>query len=579
MSRKENAAESTGSGAEQADTNGHSGLVIDLPVDFGKRAKADDGKADVNGLRPGEEGYQPFNRPSANAKHAKELGVQQAVEKRRNRWASVRFARSSLDGCTEPWARKLAANIDAWDAGRDPISDTPQLMFKGDRLVDAGATDDQITALGALTNEQIAALKITEAATREDCRIQAREAAQSLAAARRNTNPVRERWMSLDELAALPAPVDLIPKLMGTGTLERWVGMSGTLKSFLALDVALSLATATPLLGARRFEVAGAEPVHVAYVVGEGLAGINDRVEGWCRERGVPRSKVDQYVTFLNGAAQLASDADMADIRALVQARSTALIVFDTQARCTVGLEEDSATAQGLAIAKVTDLVNDTRVTALLLHHTPKSNPEVGRGTIAWTNALDTEWAVLRPDPGTFAVRLENRKNKNGADGHAILVTATKVELGGGRSTLVLAPEAVDPAVIDVDLTTAPMEEWTGVGANYALPMLKLAQVNCIPGVGLTQTRLAEIAAEVVREYTDHKGRTKKERRVCSTGTATTAIKLLAQGGKLVVARVDSLQHTYWQPKDDVELTDADRAALTATEDTAGFEDAAGDAA
>jgi len=182
---------------------------------------------------------------------------------------------------------------------------------------------------------------------------------------------------------------------------------------------------------------------------------------------------------------------------------------------------------------------------------------------------------VLRPDPGKFAVRLENRKNKNGADGHAVAVTATKVDLAGGRSTLVLAPEAIDPAAIEVDLTTAPIEEWTGHGANYALPMLKLAQANCIPGVGLTQTRLAEIAAEVVRQYTDHKGRTKKERRVCSTGTATTAIKLLAQGGQLVVARVDSLQHTYWQPKDDVELTAAERVALQATEPDA----AAGDAA
>ena len=115
--------------------------------------------------------------------------------------------------------------------------------------------------------------------------------------------------------------------------------------------------------------------------------------------------------------------------------------------------------------------------------------------------------------------------------------------------------------------------------------MLKLAQANCIPGVGLTETRLAEIAAEVVRQYTDHKGRTKKERRVCSTGTATTAIKLLAQGGQLVVARVDSLQHTFWQPKDDIELTDVERAALKATEPDdaeapqSAADDTAGDAA
>ena len=75
MSRKENTAESTGSGAEQASTNGHVDPA-DLPANIDKRAKVngdnDDGGVDVNGLRPGEEGYQPFNRPSVNAKHAEE---------------------------------------------------------------------------------------------------------------------------------------------------------------------------------------------------------------------------------------------------------------------------------------------------------------------------------------------------------------------------------------------------------------------------------------------------------------------------------------------------------------------------
>lgn len=579
-SHEEDTVESTDIGADRASTNGHNGngyvAPADLPADIGKRDKAGGGKVDVNGLRPGEEGYQPFNLASARDRTAEETAATRAMETRRTRWARERFARTALDGRDESWARKVADNLDRWDAGRDLTRDTPHLVFSGERLVNAGASDDQIASLGApLTNEQVAALRLAAAAAREDFRIQAREAGQALAAERRNTNPVRSRWMTLDQLADLPEPVDLIPRLMSAGALERWVGMSGTLKSFLALDAALSLATGTPFLGSKRFAVSGAEPVHVIYVVGEGLAGINARVDGWCRERGVDRRRVDRYVTFLNGPAQLASDADMADIRAEIEKRHTALVVFDTQARCTVGLEEDSATQQGLAIAKVTALVNETGVTALLLHHTPKANPEVGRGTIAWTNALDTEWRVLRANPTTFAVALENAKNKNGADGHKIKVTAKPVDLGGGRSTLVLQPEAIDPAAAEVDLTTTPIEEWTGVGARYALPMLKLAQANCIPGVGLTLTRLCEIANEVIGEYHDHKGRTKKERRVCSSGTANTAVKLLAQGGELVVARVDSLGHTYWQPKNDVELTEAERAALKAADPEDGTADSA----
>ncbi len=42
MSREENTAKSTGSGAEQASINGHNGFAIDVPVDYGKRAKVNE---------------------------------------------------------------------------------------------------------------------------------------------------------------------------------------------------------------------------------------------------------------------------------------------------------------------------------------------------------------------------------------------------------------------------------------------------------------------------------------------------------------------------------------------------------
>ena len=238
MSRKENAAESTGSGAEQASTNGHNGFVIDLPADYGKRAK-------VNERPPGE--HSPY--PDRSATVAEEAAKQRVKLQRIDKYRSRRYALRGLDGRTEPWARKIAADFDNWNARRDPTKDTPVLMFSGEKAVKVGMTDAQIEALTELTNGEVAALRFEATAVREDCRIQAREAGQSLAAQRRNLNPVRDRWMTLDELAEMPAPVDLIPTLMCTGTLDRWFGMSGTLKSFLALDAALSLATATPFLG------------------------------------------------------------------------------------------------------------------------------------------------------------------------------------------------------------------------------------------------------------------------------------------------------------------------------------------
>ncbi len=79
--------------ADEASANGHHSaddLLASLPADFGKATvnghtaaspTVDEGMTDVNGLRPGDEGYLPFNRPSLTAKYAesKQYGSQAAV--------------------------------------------------------------------------------------------------------------------------------------------------------------------------------------------------------------------------------------------------------------------------------------------------------------------------------------------------------------------------------------------------------------------------------------------------------------------------------------------------------------------
>jgi hypothetical protein len=147
----------------------------------------DDGKVDMAGRQPGDEGYNIFNTKSVNAKHRAQREAdeaQQAVtEKRLKRWGSRRYALTLLDGITEPWARKIAADIARWNAGRDPTRDMPQLIFSGDKAVNAGATDAQIKALPELTFDQIGALRIEAAAMLEATRTQVRERGRQITAA------------------------------------------------------------------------------------------------------------------------------------------------------------------------------------------------------------------------------------------------------------------------------------------------------------------------------------------------------------------------------------------------------------
>lgn len=353
---------------------------------------------------------------------------------------------------------------------------------------------------------------------------------------------VKGRWLSLDDLDTLPESEWLVDKLVPARALSRWVGPPASLKSFLALDIALSVATGQPFAGWSMFPVTEARPV--VYVVAEGVAGVNKRIRAWCQERKIDRAVVSRNLTLLNGAAQLASRRDMEDMAAKVKETGAALVIFDTQARCTVDLEENSATQQGRAIANLDMMRHQADATVLVVHHTSDANKAKGRGSSVWRGALDSEVVVSR-DGKTLNVDIEVTKTKDDEDGQQYPLKAVKVDLPGGISSLVFGSR--DP-YSDVDLN-APMEEWTGKGSAYAAGMYELAQRHCIPGEGLTQTRLAEIANEVVR--TDHSsGKEKKIRRVCSKHTATAAIKLLVEHQRLVESRRDNLDHVFYQPVD-----------------------------
>lgn len=357
-------------------------------------------------------------------------------------------------------------------------------------------------------------------------------------------NPVRHRWRTLDDLDNVPRSAWLVDKLLPAVALAHLIGMSQSLKSFIALDMALSLATGTPFAGSARFGVA--EPVPVLYVVGEGVRGISKRVRAWCQRRGIDRRRVLDNFTVLEGAAQLGSQRDIDDVIEKVKETRAQLVVFDTQARCTVGLEENSATDQGRAVAQLDTLMRRTDAAVLVLHHTTKADPRNARGSVAWLNAVDVQLIALRENSTAMEVTVEVGKMKDDAVEGPYRLTAVKVALPGGDDSLVLGPGA-DPYASDPDL---PMDKWTGKGAAYVKQIYALAQENCIPGEGLTQTRLAEIANDVMGEERTPQGTTRKVRRVCSKHPATAAVKLLVEHQKLVESKRDALGHVFYEPVD-----------------------------
>jgi hypothetical protein len=133
------------------------------------------------------------------------------------------------------------------------------------------------------------------------------------------------------------------------------------------------------------------------------------------------------------------------------------LVVLDTRARCTVGLEENSATAQGLAVEAAESIRRASGATVAVVHHTGRQG-EHGRGSNSWDGAA---WTLLQVTGAELHAQIHVDKHKDVPDGATFhyrmlpyVVSAERMPgtTEYGRSTLV----AVQNGVRTDDLLTRP---------------------------------------------------------------------------------------------------------------------------
>ncbi len=89
------------------------------------------------------------------------------------------------------------------------------------------------------------------------------------------------------------------------------------------------------------------------------------------------------------------------------------LLILDTQARCTLALEENSATEQGRAIQHAEEIQRASGATVLAVHHSGRSGDH-GRGSTAWDGAV---WSDLRMTGEDLRAKLTCAKHKDIPDG------------------------------------------------------------------------------------------------------------------------------------------------------------------
>lgn len=366
----------------------------------------------------------------------------------------------------------FAVIITAWSASQpvDPLTITSALSDTGDLVRIGGAPYlhrlvNEVHHIGSAAHyarivaeysrrrrmEEIGATLTRAAHTDDSDRVAdmlrlATEDLDHLITGRAGRDPVESLLAKMMTSLDLDQLVDLDPLVDGVlfrDSIAWLAGRPGRGKTLVALDIAGSIGTGTSWQGYR------VSQGPVCYIIAEGARGIRRRVRAWEHLSQRPMTGVE----FLPEPVQSNNSDGWTTLCRAVARRQYALVVLDTQARVTVGLDENSGTDMGLYVERVEQLRAAAGSCVLSLHHTPRTGDHV-RGHTAIEGAAQTIIMVVKE--GNI-LTLHNTEDKGGKQKDAVAFDPIHLEIkpvGTDEGSVALAFS--DRAAPSVEISAAP---------------------------------------------------------------------------------------------------------------------------
>lgn len=223
--------------------------------------------------------------------------------------------------------------------------------------------------------------------------------------------------LSVEELAALPPTTWQIAGVLPERGFCQLFAPSGAGKSLVTLDMMLTIAAGIPTWFGR--EVV---PGRVVYVVGEGLHGLLRRIQAWQAIHPGADTRRFAVVPAMPSLRDPASVEQLLDGLRQGGIFEAEWVCWDTFARAIPGVDENSASEVGLAIAAAQRVGNELGAGTLLIHHAGH-NTSRERGSTALRAACDT---VLSLDEDDGRHTLKVVKQRDGDHGEPIHLRMVK---------------------------------------------------------------------------------------------------------------------------------------------------------
>lgn len=233
--------------------------------------------------------------------------------------------------------------------------------------------------------------------------------------------------MACDLPAVLKPPAWIVRHYLEAHALSVLFGEPGAGKSFLALDLGLSIATGTTWHGQR------VRQTPVVYLCGEGWGGLQRRMHAWRDWHQVDWRPAPFALTkraILLGNRQ-AAEALKRDIDAIIERLGDApgLFIVDTLARNFGAGDENSTKDMSLFIDHVGAYLMDAyKAGVMLVHHTGHGDKQRARGSSSLKGAVDAEYFVTKGEAGI--VELSGLKMKDAVLPDTLYFSMRAVDLG-----------------------------------------------------------------------------------------------------------------------------------------------------
>ena len=258
------------------------------------------------------------------------------------------------------------------------------------------------------------------------------EKAQTNGEARDSEEPLipvyADKVLTRSDLLTLLDPEPLIDNVLDQSTTALLYGSWGTLKTFIALGWAASVATGISWQGR------GTQQCRTLYVVAEGAFGFKVRVDAW--EIGWQTKISDEWLNILPIPVNLTNHSDVNNLSAFIDWGAYSFVILDTLARCMVGADGNSAKDGGIVVDAMTRLLARTpggRGVILGVHHAGKDGKTM-RGSSAFESGVDTVYFTSRDEQ---VVSMTRTKRKDGPEHDHHLLELDPIE--GTKSCVIQA--------------------------------------------------------------------------------------------------------------------------------------------